>query len=109
MFLNRRKQAGGFSRRVFGCGVPLDKPTEIVRKRVAGSFDFVTLPFVWRDIEPSEQTFNWKALDARVEALANVRAVAGEVAQAATGKLVGITVSDDEAGAAASAALEGRG
>jgi hypothetical protein len=70
VFLNRRKQSGGFSRRVFGCGVPLDKPTEMVRKRVAGSFDFVTLPFVWRDIEPSEQTFNWKALDAWVEALA---------------------------------------
>jgi hypothetical protein len=69
-FLDRRKQTGGFGRRVLGCTVPLDKPTELIRKRVTGAFDFVTVPIVWRNIEPSEQTFNWKPLDACVEAFA---------------------------------------
>ncbi len=67
--LSRRKQGGGMGRRVFGCSVSLDKPTELGRKRLTGAFDFATLPIVWRDIEPTEQNFNWKPLDAWVEAL----------------------------------------
>ena len=70
VFLERRKQTGGFPRRVFGCSIDLDKPTELAHKRLSGAFDFVTVPFVWRDIEPTEQTFNWKPLDAWVEVLA---------------------------------------
>ena len=70
LFLARRKQTDGFGRRVFGCAVPLDKPAEAFRKRLKPAFDFVTVPFIWRDIEPGEQTFNWKPLDACVEALA---------------------------------------
>ena len=70
IFLARRKQGGGLGRRLFGCSAPLDKPTDTGRKRLAAAFDFVTLPIVWRDIEPTEQTFNWKPLDAWVEALA---------------------------------------
>lgn len=67
--LLRRKQAGAFGKRVFGCALHLDQPTESSRKRITGAFDFVTLPIVWRDVEPTEQTFNWKPLDAWVEAL----------------------------------------
>ncbi len=70
VFLGRRKQVGGFGRCVFGCSVPLDKPTEAIRKRLTGAFDFATVPIVWRDIEPSEQAFKWKPLDAWIEALA---------------------------------------
>ncbi len=70
VLLARRKQAGAIPRRVFGCAVHLEHPTELSRKRLAGAFDFVTLPIVWRDVEPTEQTFNWKPLDAWVEALA---------------------------------------
>lgn len=73
LFLARRRQSSGFGRRVFGCAVPLDKPTETVRRRLAAAFDFVTVPIVWRDIEPSEQAFNWKPLDAWVELLAKYR------------------------------------
>lgn len=68
-FLARRVQAGGIGKRMFGCGVNLDPPSEATRKRLAGAFDFVTVPIVWRDIEPTEQTFNWKALDTWVEVL----------------------------------------
>ncbi len=67
--LARRKQSTGLSRKIFGASFALDKPTEIARKRLTGAFDFATLPINWRDIEPTEQTFNWKSLDGWVEVL----------------------------------------
>jgi hypothetical protein len=73
VFLTRRKQIGGFPKRVLGCSIDLEKSTEIIHKRLVGSFDFVTVPVVWRDIEPTEQTFNWKPLDAWVEVLTKQR------------------------------------
>ncbi len=65
----RRKQSGSPGRRLFGCALSLDKPTELARKRLTSSFDFAVLPVIWRDIEPTEQTFHWKPLDSWVEAL----------------------------------------
>ena len=73
LFLSRRKQSQGFARLVFGCGVHLDQPTETHRKRLSRAVDFVTVPIIWRDIEPSEQAFNWKTLDAWVEMLTKQR------------------------------------
>ncbi len=70
VLLARRRQTNALPKRIFGCSVHLDHPAELSRKRLAGVFDFVILPIVWRDIEPTEQTFNWKPLDAWVEALA---------------------------------------
>ncbi len=67
--LSRRKQSGGMSRKIFGSSFPLEKPTEIARKRLTGAFDFATLPINWREIEPTEQAFNWKSLDGWVEVL----------------------------------------
>lgn len=69
LFLSRRKQAGALGKRVFGCAVSAEPPEGPVRKSLA-CFDFVTVPTAWRDIEPAEQSFNWKPLDAAVEALA---------------------------------------
>ena len=73
VFFNRRKQGGGFPRRMFGCSVNLDGPTEVERKRLSAAFDFVTVPVGWRDVEPSEQTFHWKTLDAWVDVLSKHR------------------------------------
>jgi len=67
--LQRRTQAAGQLRRAIGCGVHLDPPSEATRKRLAGACDFVTLPLIWRDIEPTEQSFNWKPLDGWIEVL----------------------------------------
>jgi len=66
--LERRRQTAA-NRRLFGVTVPLHLSTDLIAKRLAGVFDFVTVPIVWRDIEPNEQTFNWKPLDTWVEAL----------------------------------------
>jgi hypothetical protein len=72
-FFSRRKETASFSPHVVGCGVPLDQSPDIIRKRISSAFDFVTVPIVWRDIEPNEQTFNWKPLDTWVEALSKAK------------------------------------
>ncbi|MBI1827189.1 MAG: endo-1,4-beta-xylanase [Planctomycetes bacterium] len=72
-FLVRRKQSGGLGKRALGCTATLDKNNDIARKRLTGAFDFVTLPIVWRDVEPTEQAFNWKLVDSWVEALSKSR------------------------------------
>ena len=73
VFLSRRKQSGGIPRRVFGCAVNLEPPCEESRERLMSAFDFVTVPVRWRDIEPAEQSFNWKPLDAWMEVLTKQR------------------------------------
>lgn len=71
--LARRKQSGALPRRVIGCAVTVDKLSDVQRQRLTSVADFVTLPFVWRDIEPTQQVFNWKPLDAWVELLAKYK------------------------------------
>ena len=69
VFLQRRSQTGGFAKHTFGCTVRLEEPTDTLRDRLKPAFDFITLPIIWRDVEPSEQAFNWRPLDAWVEFL----------------------------------------
>ncbi len=69
VFLERRRQTAGFAKRILGCGIDLDQSIDLAHKRLSEVVDFVTVPIVWRDVEPSEQTFNWKQLDTWVEAL----------------------------------------
>lgn len=73
IFLDRRKQSGSFGPRVVGCTVNLDKPIDLIRKRISPAFDFAAVPISWRDVEPSEQTFNWTLTDTWIEALAKDR------------------------------------
>ncbi|MHC5111230.1 MAG: endo-1,4-beta-xylanase [Planctomycetota bacterium] len=73
VFLERRKQLGGFRRQVLGCRIDLDNSIDLAHKHLTEVADFVTVPITWRDIEPSEQTFNWKPLDTWVEALTKQR------------------------------------
>jgi len=68
--LTQRAESGVGSKRFFGCSVSLAPPTNVVQKRLSEAMDFVTLPLVWRDIEATEQAFNWRPLDGWVEALA---------------------------------------
>lgn len=73
LFLSRRKQTGAMPKRALGCSIGLEKPNELNRKQVVGGCDFVNVPIVWRDIEPTEQNFNWKSLDAWVDVLMKQR------------------------------------
>lgn len=68
-FFERRCQTGP-NRQVLGCSVGLDPPTPEHGKLLTDAFDFVTVPISWREIEPNEQSFNWKPLDTWVEWLA---------------------------------------
>jgi len=73
LFLSRRVQSAGFTRQVFGCAVNLGAHTENIHLTLSKAFDFVTLPLSWRELEPTEQTFNWRPLDAWVESLSKHR------------------------------------
>ena len=64
----RRRAGSGATRALLGCSVGHLAPTEPQLQRLAGAFDFINLRAIWRDIEPREQQFNWKPLDAWVEA-----------------------------------------
>lgn len=70
IFLERRKQTEGFEPQTFGCSIHPDKPSTASHKKISEGFDFATIPFSWRDIEPTEQAFNWQPLDEWVELLA---------------------------------------
>lgn len=67
IFLSRRKQVGGFPRRVFGAAVDIDTDNPTYRKNVAAAYDYITLPFCWKKIEPREKDFNWAAYDQWIE------------------------------------------
>ncbi|RJP31740.1 MAG: hypothetical protein C4547_15190 [Phycisphaerales bacterium] len=68
--LLERRLAGGMGRRVLGCGVDADQADETYRRRLAAAFDFAIVPCSWRAVEPAEQKFDWKPIDAWVEWLA---------------------------------------
>ena len=63
--LNRRRQSGQLSRNILGCGVRLNhsQPKRIAPV-VLEHFDYLRLPTPWRELEPEEQEYDWKRLDA---------------------------------------------
>lgn len=71
--LDRRRQVGGFGRRVFGCVVDPRYPNPVALEKLAAAFDFAVLPVPWKLVEPSEREYNWKPLDTCVEWLAKRR------------------------------------
>ncbi len=71
--LLRKRAENGFARRLLGCTVDLSNQSEAYRRHLVEAFDFVVIPFVWRDIEPSEQQFDWKLLDGWVDWFAKHR------------------------------------
>jgi predicted RNase H-like HicB family nuclease len=69
----RRPSPQSSSKGVIGCSVLPALPIESLRKPLSAAADFVSLPTVWRDIEPNEQAFQWEALDTWVQTLAKHR------------------------------------
>ncbi|MCG3128583.1 MAG: hypothetical protein CHACPFDD_03472 [Phycisphaerae bacterium] len=68
VFLQRRQQSGGFARRFLGVTTPLPTPTNGVVAQLAEAFEFVRVPFVWREIQPKEQGVSFAGPDAWVKA-----------------------------------------
>ncbi len=71
--LSRRRQESGVSRRPFGCRLDPLNPPQDAGSQLVDRFDFVTVPFSWRQVEPAEQQFNWDPFDKLVESLAKHR------------------------------------
>ena len=68
IFLSRRRQNGGLAGQRLGlCSVP-DTPTETLLPEVVQALDFVRVPFIWRDIQPTEKTPGYDRIDAWVAA-----------------------------------------
>jgi hypothetical protein len=73
VFLGRRRQSNSFARRVFGCLVDLQSLTEDYCRRLIEGFDFLSVPVIWRRVEPKEQEFKWTQLDAWIDWLTKNR------------------------------------
>ncbi len=73
LFLARRRQSNGFSKRMIGCRIDIANTSEGYRQRLREAFDFAYLPISWRAVEPKEQEFNWRPFDAWVEWLTKHR------------------------------------
>jgi GH35 family endo-1,4-beta-xylanase len=68
VFLERRRQAGGFAREFLGVRLPAAAPAKALVKGFSKVFDFVQIPFVWRDIQPDERSSDYSAIDKWVQA-----------------------------------------
>lgn len=68
VFLERRRQAGGFAREFLGVCLSPDTPAKAITKGFAKVFDFVQIPFVWREIQPDERSSDYAAIDKWVRA-----------------------------------------
>lgn len=64
VFLGRRQQSGGFGRPFLGICAPSGMKNSQIARRIADVFQFVRVPFVWRDIQPTEQAQQFDALNA---------------------------------------------
>lgn len=68
VFLTRRQQTNGFSRPFLGVGVPPDQLNGSLARKIGEAFDFAHVPIVWRQIQPTEQSLSYDAIDACVKA-----------------------------------------
>lgn len=68
VFLARRQQAGGFARHFLGVQLLPGATTSAHLSRAVEGFDFVRVPFVWRDIQPTEHGVQYEKLDTLIKA-----------------------------------------
>ncbi len=67
IFLNRRRQVAGFPRRMLGGRVDTSSTNEKYRKHLSEAFEYLTLPFTWKRLEPKEKEINWGPFDKWVD------------------------------------------
>ncbi len=67
IFLNRRRQVGGFPRRVLGCKVDVNSSDDSERARLKEAFEYITIPFTWKILEPREKEVDWSPFDKWVD------------------------------------------
>lgn len=67
VFVARRRQGGGFRRGFLGASLPPTAPSGLLPRRFADAFDFVRIPFVWRDVQPNRQGSRYASIDTWVK------------------------------------------
>lgn len=68
VFLSRRQSSGGFARGGFlGANVPAAVPKLLPKIKWTDAFDFVRLPFTWREIQPKENTTTYDSIDIAIK------------------------------------------
>lgn len=68
VFLKRRQGSGGFSRPYMGVALPSNLGKVKLPEALTKVFDFVRVPFTWREIQPKEQGSDFDATDRAVRA-----------------------------------------
>lgn len=58
--LELRRRKGTLSHVDFGCQWDLTEDLPRARERFGETFNYATVPFLWRDIEPREHEYEWK-------------------------------------------------
>lgn len=66
VFLGRRHQAGGFGRPFLGLTAPPPGADSALIKRLTDVAHFIRVPFIWRELQPTEHTQQYDALDAAI-------------------------------------------
>lgn len=69
LLLNRRRQANGFVKHIFGCRVDSTIQNQKYKDTLCEHFDYAVLPMSWKQLQPEEDTFNSAPLDEWVEVL----------------------------------------
>lgn len=73
VFLGRRQQTGGFGRPFLGISVPDGTKSSALVQQLTDVFDFAYVPFVWRNIQPTEQAPGYDALEACIKTCSGVK------------------------------------
>lgn len=73
LLIQRRRQAGGFVRHIFGCRVDVGVQNQKYREMLSGSFDYAVLPTPWKILQPQEGMFDSQQVDNWAEALTKKR------------------------------------
>ena len=65
VFIDRRRNSSSPPLRGgFGCQIDLLSQSELYQQRLMEAFNFITVPMVWKHIEPKERTHNFLQVDA---------------------------------------------
>jgi len=72
IFLTRRQNASGFNGRFLGVFAEPGKDADLIGPALRKTFDFVRVPFVWREIQATEEAAEFAAVDGLVERCAKL-------------------------------------
>jgi hypothetical protein len=73
LLINRRKASNTFVKHIFGCKIDPVVQNQKYKDTLTGSFDYAVLPMRWKQIQPTEQSFETAAIDEWLDVLGKKR------------------------------------